>query len=113
MLQAITVTSPASLAVLTGCFLGIGFMVRFFIALGGDASRVQEVHTVDASRAHRGVPEAAMNPADHLATGVVRVTTALASNPRENGRAAVYRPHLITSAGWAGARESVAERKHR
>ena len=46
MLQPNLATSPAMLAMLAACVLGIGFMVRFFVALAGEEWR-------DTSKASR------------------------------------------------------------
>ena len=103
----LTVASPGIFAVLAACVLGIGFMVRFLIAIARDENQIRVAHPVRA----RGVSsDAAVNPAGHLAMGVVRITTALASNAREH--AAAERPHLITFSARSREREAVAVRRY-
>ena len=99
MLHLETVAS-ANVLMLLGCVVGVGFMVRFLVALTVDGKQAYFEHTVrpgglhyaaDASR-HRG---AVANSASHLAIGVVRITTALTwnagSGPKETARAGCMR----------------------
>lgn len=86
-----TVANPAVITtvVLSACALGIGFMVAFFFALAREekntrpacALRPRGVHSepnvVSAALPSR-MP--AVSPAAYVAMGVVRITTALATN---------------------------------
>jgi hypothetical protein len=78
MLHLNAVASPAVFMMLMGCVLGVGFMLRFFAALTFEE---RKTHTSFLTRAplapHR---ETVANSAAHLAIGVVRITSALASN---------------------------------
>ena len=102
-----TITSPAIVAtsMLSACILATGFMVRFFVALAVESRKVHSVHVLHPE----GVREADTNgvaapsrrpgknsPAD-VAIGVVRITTALASNAgRRKSDTSVRRPQLVT-----------------
>jgi len=111
MLQPNTLESPGASAMLAVCVLGVGFMVRFFIALVGDEHKAQAVHMVGTGeegysakatyqslrplRHRRAVAE----PGTHIALGVLRITSALASDPgREEGRTLANRSHIMTFA---------------
>ncbi len=112
----------ASVLMLLGCVLGVGFMIRFLVALTLDGKMHSE-HAVrpgglhyaaDASRIRARHRVAVANSASHLAIGVVRITTALTwnsgSGPRET---AVGRMHAAT-AGKAGREvNATTERRYR
>jgi hypothetical protein len=121
MLQPNTVATPATFTMLVGCVLGIGFMVRFFIALASDGREARIGNKVRPKRVKwvadlgcegRCDRAVRVSPAAHLAMGVVRITTALASNPR-NQYAAGDHPYLVTSAARARQRDSAPERRYR
>ena len=110
----------ANVLMLLGCVVGVGFMVRFLVALTRDGKMHSE-HTIrqgglhyaeDASRLrarHRG---AVANSASHLAIGVVRITTALTWNsgrPRETAG----RLHAVTTRKVDREVEAPAERRYR
>jgi hypothetical protein len=103
----LTVASPGIFVVLAACALGIGFMVRFLVAIARDKNQIRVGHP---GRAREVRSHAAVNPAGHLAMGVVRITTALASNAREH--AAAERPHLITYSARSREREAAAVRRY-
>ena len=105
----LTVAGPGIVAVLAACILAIGFMVRFLIAIAGDEHKVRVAHEV-RTRAAWG--DAALNPAGHLAVGVVRITTALASNARENTQVVVERPRAVSFAGCSRGFEPAIERRY-
>ena len=118
MLHLETVAS-ASVLMLLGCVVGVGFMVRFLVAVTLDRKQAYFAHTVrpgglhyaaDASR-HRGT---VANSASHLAIGVVRITTALTWNSGDGPReTAASQPHAAT-AGKAGREVgATAERRYR
>lgn len=106
----LTVASPGTFVMLAACVLGIGFMLRFLIAIASDENKVRVAHPV---RVKQAGGEPALNPARHLALGVVRITTALASNPREHARARVEQPHLITFSAGSREHESATARRYR
>jgi|SRR6478752_4950920 len=108
----------ANVLMLLGCFVGVGFMVRFLVALTLDGKMHSE-HAVrpggphyaaDASRPRTAVA----NSASHLAIGVVRITTALTWNSGSGSReTAAGRMHAAT-AGKAGREVgATAERRYR
>jgi hypothetical protein len=90
MVHLETVANPAIVVVtmLSACVLGIGFMVRFFVALTREDRNMHPVRVVhtqgvpcDADIACVAAPS--LRPTGnsaYLAIGVVRITTALASN---------------------------------
>ena len=106
----LTVASPGTFVMLVVCVLGMGFMVRFLIAIASDENKIRVAHPV---RAKKAGSEPGLNPARHLAMGVVRITTALASNPREHAHAAVEQPHLITFSAGSREHESATARRYR
>jgi len=123
MLYLQTAANPAIVTILAGCVLGVGFMVRFLIALTVDGKEAHAVRSVrpgglhyagDRSRAQTPYRVAVANPASHLAIGVVRITNALASSTtRGNSRLSVDRLHLVTP-GKAGREvDLTAERRYR
>ncbi len=120
MLEPNILASLASLVMLATCVLGIGFMVRFFIALTGEEDKIRVVHQVRPRGVHyatEGVSEyagAAVDPAAHLAMGVLRITTALASNPsREGRRDTQERSNIVVFAGPERETGSATARRYR
>jgi hypothetical protein len=122
MLQTNLVASLGTFTMLTVCILGMGFMIRFFIALTGEKTHARAVHDLRSKRIHsvavgaceapsRSGPE--LTPASPLVMGVVRIANALASNPGENGQVTVDRPHPIVFGARARASRSAAERRYR
>lgn|ERR1700690_83585 len=102
-----TVASPAIVTtiILSACVLGIGFMIRFFVALALEekntraayALRPRGVHC-EADIACAAAPSRlpAVSPAAYVAMGVVRITTALASNAgRRNTDLSFDRLHVV------------------
>lgn len=96
-----TVASPAILVALSACVLGAGFMVYFLTALTLEERRMRAEYAMRRPGLHSSAAvasvdapyfEAAVNSAAHLAIGVVRITTALASDVgRDPGLASVDR----------------------
>jgi hypothetical protein len=94
------VANPAILLALSACVLGAGFMVYFLVALTLEQRRMRAEYAICRPGLHSsaGVAsvdapyfEASVNSA-HLAIGVVRITTALASDVgRDQGLASVDR----------------------
>jgi len=89
MLHLDTVTSPATFVMLLLCVLGAAFMVRFLVALTLDEKKMHAEYARHRSGLHYPPGTAwvdtphrktALNSAAHLAIGVVRITTALASD---------------------------------
>jgi hypothetical protein len=123
MLQATIVASPAPLVTLAVCALGIGFMVRFLVALAGEESKIRVMNRVRSRGVHyapdgAGEPRrygaTAVDPAGYLAMGVLRITTALASNPgREGKRAVAEKSNIGMFAGRERERDSAAEWRYR
>ncbi len=121
MLQANAVASATTFTLLAACVLGIGFMVRFFIALVGEENQTRIVHVVRPKGIHYAANRAsearyrraAGEPGDHFVMGVLRITTALASSPKhEKGRAAADRPNIVmlTAPNWE--RDSATGRRY-
>ena len=106
MLHLETVTSPAIFVMLLACVLGSGFMVRFLVALTLEERKMRVKHAHRPAGLHYPADMAwvdaphcksAVNSAAHLAIGVVRITTALASGAgRAKSHAAVDRLHVVT-----------------
>jgi hypothetical protein len=99
MLQSNAVSSPTIYTMLALCVLSVGFMIRFLIALAIDGKKIRVDYTVrskgvrwaaDATCEEPQSSEGAVNPAAHVAMGVVRLASALASkpNPGSQGTAA-------------------------
>jgi hypothetical protein len=103
----LTVASPGIFAVVAVCVLGMAFMVRFLIAVASDETKIRVMHPL-GPRDARG--DAVVNPAGHLAVGVVRITTALASNAREN--TLVERARPVTFAARSRGCEPAIERRY-
>jgi len=88
------------------CVLAIGFMVRFFVALTVENRQLHSVHVLHPSGVHSEADTNCVaapsrrptaNSAAYVAIGVVRITTALASNAgRRSSDASVRRPQLVT-----------------
>lgn len=119
MLQPNAVASAETFTMLAACVVGIGFMVRFLVALAGEGKGmrvgVKRVHYVTEETGelarHRG---AEVSPAAHLALGVLRITSALTSNlGREGRRTATDRRQVVVLAGPGGEHESATERIYR
>lgn len=123
MFQMQTAASPVIIAMLLGCVLGAGFMVRFLIALTVDGKAARAVHVVrpgglhyagDRSRTLAPYRAAVANSASHLAIGVVRITSALASSTSSGNRLpAVDRLHLVTLGQTGREVDFTAERRYR
>ena len=87
MLQSIIVESPATYIMLLLCVLSVGFMILFLSALAIDGKKTARLPArpkeiwcpVDVINEERRSRKDAFNPASHLAMGVVRLTTALAT----------------------------------
>jgi|SRR6266851_8519174 len=78
MLPANTAASLATFTMVAACALGIGFMVRFFIALAGDGNKMRSGYrtrpkgvrsAADAPCKELLRSETAVNPSGHLAMG--------------------------------------------
>jgi hypothetical protein len=125
MLQPNMVSNPASYIMLAVCVLGIGFMVRFLIALASEENKTRVVHPFHTRGAHYAdAADAAFEPprhrwaavdsGAHIALGVLRITAALTSNPsRTNRPIAAERSNVVMFAGPAQESDSATERRYR
>jgi hypothetical protein len=94
---------------LPACILAIGFMVRFFVALTVENRQLHSVHVLQPSGVHSeadtncvGAPSRrpTVHSAAYVAIGVVRITTALASNAgRRKSDTSVSRSQVVTLDG--------------
>jgi len=108
MVHLETSASPAIVVttMLSVCVLGIGFMVRFFVALTLEGRNMHPTRLLHPQGVHSEADIACVaapsrrltgNTAAYLAIGVVRITTALASNAgRRKSDAAVDRLQVVT-----------------
>ena len=108
MLHLGTFTSPATFAMLLACVLGAAFMVRFLVALTLDDRKMHAEYArhrsglhypADTSLAGAGYRRTSVNSAAHLAIGVVRITTALASDGGLRRRQAPVGPLHVLKLG--------------
>lgn len=108
MLHLETVTSPATFVMLLLCVLGAAFMIRFLVALTLDEKKMQVKYARHCSGLHypadtawvdAGYRKTALNSAAHLAIGVVRITTALASDGGLRRRQAEVGPLQVLRLG--------------
>ena len=123
MLHLETVTSPAIFAMLLACVLGAGFMVRFLVALtlderkmhAGYAHRRSGLHyPADTAWVDAPYRKTAVNSAAHLAIGVVRITTALASDGGRRRRHAPVGPLHVLKLGTPTQKlDFIAEHRYR
>jgi len=123
MLHLETVASPAIFVVLLACLLGAGFMVCFLVALTLDERKMHVEHTHRDSGLHYPADTAwvdapyrktAVNSAAHLAIGVVRITTALASDGGRRRRPAPVGPlHVLKLGTPAQGLDFTAEHRYR
>ena len=123
MLHLETVTSPAIFAMLLACVLGAGFMVCFLVALTLDDRKMHVEYAHLRSGLHYPADttwddaryrKTAVNSAAHLAIGVVRITTALASDAGRGKRhASVQRLHVVTLDTPRQEIDFTAERRYR
>ena len=114
--------ASVSVPMLLGCVVGVGFMIRFLVALTRDVN-MHSAHAIrpgglhyaaDASSMRTRHRAAVANSASHLAIGVVRITTALTWNTGSKPREMAGDPLHAAAAGKAG-REAGAtgERRYR
>ena len=81
MLQTNIFTNPVTLTILVLGFLGLGFMVRFLIAMAAELGRPRKPsHAGRADYREQLSGEAHENPAGSLAVGVARITRAVSAN---------------------------------
>jgi hypothetical protein len=88
------------------CILAAGFMVRFLVALTVENRKVHTVHVLqpgglhceaDTNRVAAPFYKPTVHSAAFVAIGVVRITTALASNAgRRKSDTSVARPQVVT-----------------
>jgi hypothetical protein len=123
VLQSNTVASSATYTMLVVCVLGIGFMLRFLIALVRDGREIRVGHKVRLERVDRVADGACEEGrAEKLRSilqltsswGVLRITNALTSDSsRENKRPAAGRPHIVMFDPRTREHDSAAKRRYR
>jgi|SRR5450755_4341049 hypothetical protein len=123
MLHLETFTSPATLVMFLSCILGAAFMVRFLVALTLDEKKMHAEYAPHRSGLHyptdtawggAGYRKTAINSAAHLAIGVVRITTALASDGGRRRRQAPVGPlHVLKLGTPAHELNFTAEHRYR
>jgi len=123
VLQSNIVASLAIFTMLVVCALGIGFLVRFFIALASEENQIRVVHPIRYRGIHyatdgTGEPPryrwSAVDSGAHIALGVLRITTALPSNPsRASRRSAPERSNIVMFAGPGPESDSATEPRYR
>lgn len=113
MLPPNTVASPATFAMLLGCVLGIGFMIRFFIALTAEEGKIRVVHPVRPRGVQHGTDTFSeaptVSPGAQVAMGILSITTAFASNPGRDKRTAARPPRIVTLAAQSRETDSATE----
>jgi hypothetical protein len=81
MLQTNIFTNPVTLTILVLGVLGLGFMVRFLIAMAAELGRPRKLsHGNRTEYQEQLYGEVQLNPAGSLAVGVARVTRAISAN---------------------------------
>jgi hypothetical protein len=122
MLHLMTAASPATVFMLLMCLLGVGFMVRFLVALTVDERTMRSryvVHTggvhyaADMGRSQAWYRDAVTNSAAHLAIGVVRITTALTANTGRKKTTSNDRIQLAPLGTSSREVDFTAERRYR
>jgi len=120
-----TVASPAIVTtiILSACVLGIGFMIRFFVALALEEKNTRPAYQLrprgvncEADIACAAAPSRmpAVSPAAYVAMGVVRITTALASNAgRRNSDLSFERLHVVKLDGPSPELNFPGQRRYR
>ena len=118
-----TVASPAIFVMLLACVLGAGFMIRFLVALTLDERKMHLEYAHRRAGLHypADMPwvgatdrKTAVNTAAHLAIGVVRITTALASDGGRRRRPAPVGPlHVLKLGTPAQGLDFTAEHRYR
>jgi hypothetical protein len=125
MTQLGTSASPSIVAmiILPVCVLAIGFMVRFFVALTVEDRQLHSVHVLHPSGVHCEADtncvaafsrRSTVNSAAYVALGVVRITSALASNAsRRKSDNSIRRPQVVTVDGPSPEVGFPAEHRYR
>jgi hypothetical protein len=81
MLQTNIFTNPVTLTILVLGFLGLGFMVRFLIAMAAELGRPRKPSQAGRAEYQEQLSGGArVNPAGSLAVGVARITRAVSAN---------------------------------
>jgi hypothetical protein len=81
MLQTNIFTNPVTMTILVLGVLGLGFMVRFLIAMAAELGRPRTLpHGNRTEYQERLYGEARVNPVGSLAVGVARITRAMSAN---------------------------------
>lgn len=110
MLQPNLAISTAVLVMLAACVLGIGFLIRVFVALVGENSTIPVKHKIRPLEIRER--EVAADPEEYVAMGVLRVTTALSSNSAGEGFATTDRSNVVMFAGSERKYGSTGERRY-
>jgi hypothetical protein len=109
MLQPNLATSPAMLTMLAACALGIGFLIRVFVALAGERGAIPGRHKIRPLEFRER--EVAADPEAYVAMGVLRITTALSTNSGREAFAATDRSSVVMFSGDA-RQNSARERRY-
>jgi hypothetical protein len=81
MLQTNIFTNPVTLTILVLGVLGLGFMVRFLIAMAAELGRPRTLPHGNRTEYQEGLyGEARVDPVGSLAVGVARITRAMSAN---------------------------------
>jgi hypothetical protein len=103
MLLPGVIASSASFGIVAASAVGIGFMVRFFVALANDGRNVRvgrrvrvEAAPFEADVCQRPARRRmAIDSGTHLAMGVLRITTVLSPTPVRSPRSEASQPSLV------------------
>lgn len=114
-----TVASPAIVVMFLACILGLGFMVRFLLALTFESRTTRARHmgvhyAADMVGAQAPYRRTALGSAAHFAIGVLQITTALTYDAgRAKQQASLERLHLVTSGRRRREPDFTAEHRYR
>ena len=110
MLQPNLTTGTAMLVTLAACVLGIGFLVRVFVALAGESGAITARHKNRPLEIRE--TKVAADPEAYVAMGVLRITTALSSNSGSESFATADRSNVVMFAGSGRPHDSASERRY-
>jgi hypothetical protein len=112
MFEPNTLASPAALTMVTMCVAGIAFMARFFMAVTDD--KKMRIERTVRSRGVDYAKHIVRDPGAHVALGVFRITSALASNSgRRDNQVATNAPHVVRLVKTGGNLDSASEPVYR
>ena len=110
MLHPNLATSTAMLVTLAACVLGIGFLIRVFVALAGESGAITARHKIRPLEIR--LREVAADPEAYVAMGVLRITTALSSNSAGEALATTGRSNVVMFAGSGRPYDAAGERRY-